>query len=99
MTAWSAGTGLTRPPYGQDTLRRLERASDGDECSYRGREQRLRIRPHRAAGAVVSKSASRVYKPLGLTVSIAGGLLTSTVFDPIWKRITGQDQTPKAGPE
>ena len=47
----------------------------------------------------MSRSASLVYKPLGLTVSIAGGLLTSTVFDQIWKRITGQDQTPKAGPE
>jgi hypothetical protein len=58
----------------------------------------LRIRPHRAAGAVVSKSASLIYKPLGLTVSIAGGLLASTVFDQIWKRITGQDQT-KAGQE
>jgi hypothetical protein len=32
-------------------------------------------------------------------VSIAGGLLASTVFNQIWKRITSQDQTPKAGPE
>jgi hypothetical protein len=44
----------------------------------------------------MSKSASLLYKPLGLTVSIAGGLLASAVFDQIWKRLTGQDETPKA---
>jgi hypothetical protein len=44
----------------------------------------------------MNRSASVWYKPLGLSVSIAGGLLASAVFDQIWKRVTGEDEAPKA---
>jgi hypothetical protein len=44
----------------------------------------------------MSKTAYVLYKPLGLAVSIAGGLLASAAFDQVWKRATGEDEAPKA---
>jgi Protein of unknown function (DUF4235) len=45
---------------------------------------------------MVNKTAFLLYRPLGLSVSIAGGLLASAMFDQVWKRITGEEEAPKA---
>lgn len=40
--------------------------------------------------------ASVIYKPLGLAVSVIGGLLAGFVFKQAWKVIAGEDQAPSA---
>lgn len=37
-----------------------------------------------------------LYKPLGIAVSVLGGLAASAVFTKIWKASTGDDDTPEA---
>lgn len=44
----------------------------------------------------MSKSAALAYKPLGLAVSVAGGLLASQLFKQVWKRVADEDDAPQA---
>ena len=37
-----------------------------------------------------------LYKPLGLLVSVLGGLLASAVFNKVWTAATGQQEAPEA---
>jgi hypothetical protein len=37
-----------------------------------------------------------LYKPLGLGFSVLGGILAGTIFKQIWKRISGEEEAPKA---
>jgi hypothetical protein len=37
-----------------------------------------------------------LYKPLGLLISVLGGILASTIFKQIWKRVSGEEESPKA---
>jgi hypothetical protein len=46
--------------------------------------------------AAVSKAAAALYKPLGLAVSVAGGLLAGVVFKQVWKLVAGEDEAPEA---
>ncbi|MFC8042916.1 DUF4235 domain-containing protein [Nocardia sp. NPDC057353] len=39
------------------------------------------------------------YKPLGLAVSVLGGLLANFVFGKIWQSISGEDEAPHATSE
>ncbi len=40
--------------------------------------------------------AKVVYKPLGLVVSVAGGVIASTVFKKLWSLVSHEDDAPKA---
>jgi Protein of unknown function (DUF4235) len=40
--------------------------------------------------------AKILYKPLGLVVSIVGGILASTVFKQVWKKAAGEEDAPDA---
>jgi hypothetical protein len=40
--------------------------------------------------------ATVIYKPLGVVVSVLGGVLASMVFKQAWKTIAGEDQAPSA---
>ncbi len=40
--------------------------------------------------------AKLLYRPLGIVFSILGGLLAGAVFKQIWKRISGEEESPKA---
>jgi Protein of unknown function (DUF4235) len=37
-----------------------------------------------------------LYKPLGVAVSVLGGVLAGAVFKRLWKLAAGQDEAPKA---
>ncbi len=37
-----------------------------------------------------------LYKPLGLLVSVLGGILATAVFKKVWTAATGQDEAPEA---
>jgi Protein of unknown function (DUF4235) len=37
-----------------------------------------------------------LYKPVGVLVSVLGGLLAGVIFKKIWKITAGEDQAPKA---
>jgi hypothetical protein len=37
-----------------------------------------------------------LYKPLGLFVSVLGGLVASAIFKQIWKLVAGEEDAPKA---
>jgi hypothetical protein len=37
-----------------------------------------------------------VYRPFGLLFSILGGILAGAVFKQIWKRVSGNEDAPKA---
>ena len=37
-----------------------------------------------------------VYKPMGMVVSVLGGLAASVVFKRVWKLVNGEDETPTA---
>ena len=43
----------------------------------------------------MSKSAAMAYKPVGLAVSVAGGLIASQLTKQIWKRVGDQDDAPQ----
>ena len=51
------------------------------------------------AEASVDKSTVAVYKSLGMAAGVAGGLLASTLFKQVWKRVAGQEDTPQATDE
>jgi Protein of unknown function (DUF4235) len=40
--------------------------------------------------------AKLLYRPLGITFSILGGLLAGAVFKQIWRRVADEDDSPKA---
>jgi Protein of unknown function (DUF4235) len=40
--------------------------------------------------------AKVVYTPLGILFSVLGGILAGTIFKQIWKRVSGEEETPKA---
>jgi Protein of unknown function (DUF4235) len=40
--------------------------------------------------------AKILYKPLGLGVSIVGGILASAVFKQVWRKAAGEDDAPDA---
>jgi Protein of unknown function (DUF4235) len=40
-----------------------------------------------------SKSAKILYRPIGLTSSIVGGLLAGIIFKQVWRRVTPGDQS------
>ena len=37
-----------------------------------------------------------VYKPMGMVVSVLGGLAASSIFKRVWKLVSGEDETPTA---
>jgi Protein of unknown function (DUF4235) len=37
-----------------------------------------------------------IYKPLGIVFSVIGGLVASTIFKQIWKRVSDEEDSPKA---
>jgi hypothetical protein len=37
-----------------------------------------------------------LYRPLGLGVSVLGGILASTLFKQLWKSVAHEDEPPKA---
>ena len=37
-----------------------------------------------------------VYKPMGMVVSVLGGLAASFIFKRVWKLVNGEDETPTA---
>jgi Protein of unknown function (DUF4235) len=37
-----------------------------------------------------------LYKPLGLAVSVLGGILASAIFKKVWKLSAGEEDAPKA---
>jgi hypothetical protein len=37
-----------------------------------------------------------LYRPFGLVLSVAGGLIASLAFDQVWKRLSGEDEAPAA---
>jgi len=45
---------------------------------------------------VSGKAAKIAYKPIGLIISVLGGVLASVVFGQLWKRISGEDEAPDA---
>jgi Protein of unknown function (DUF4235) len=40
--------------------------------------------------------AKLLYKPIGLLVSVLGGVLASTLFNKVWKLAAGEQEAPKA---
>ena len=40
--------------------------------------------------------AKILYKPLGLLFSVLGGIIAGAVFKQIWKRVSNEDDAPKA---
>ncbi|WP_040779524.1 DUF4235 domain-containing protein [Nocardia pneumoniae] len=37
-----------------------------------------------------------LYKPLGLLISVLGGLVANAVFTRVWTRVSGEEQAPSA---
>jgi len=37
-----------------------------------------------------------LYKPFGIAFGIAGGVLAGAIFKQVWKRLSGEDDTPDA---
>ena len=40
--------------------------------------------------------AKLLYRPLGIAFSVLGGILAGAVFKQIWKRVSGEEEAPKA---
>lgn len=40
--------------------------------------------------------AKLIYRPIGLLVGVLGGILAGVVFKQVWKRISGEEDAPKA---
>jgi hypothetical protein len=40
--------------------------------------------------------AKLLYKPLGILFSVLGGILAGTAFKQIWKRVSDEEEAPKA---
>lgn len=49
----------------------------------------------RGDGNELSPLAKIAYKPIGLTLGIIGGLIAGRVFGVVWKKISGEDETPQ----
>ena len=43
-----------------------------------------------------SKSATILYKPLGIAAGVAGGLIAGAVFKQVWQRVAGEPDAPNA---
>jgi hypothetical protein len=43
-----------------------------------------------------SRSASILYKPLGIGASVAGGIVAGAVFKQVWQRVSGESDAPNA---
>jgi hypothetical protein len=43
-----------------------------------------------------SKSATILYKPLGIAASVTGGLVASAIFKQVWQRVAGEADAPNA---
>ena len=43
-----------------------------------------------------SKSATILYKPMGIAASVAGGLIAGAVFKQVWQRVAGEGDAPNA---
>ncbi|HXV93407.1 MAG TPA: DUF4235 domain-containing protein [Pseudonocardia sp.] len=39
--------------------------------------------------------AKIAYKPIGLALGLAGGMLAGRVFGIVWRRVSGEEETPK----
>jgi hypothetical protein len=46
-------------------------------------------------GSELSTLGKIAYKPLGLTFGMIGGLAAGKVFGIVWKRVSGEDETPQ----
>jgi hypothetical protein len=44
----------------------------------------------------MSKSAAIIYKPLGLAVSVTGGIIAGAIFKQVWKRVADEPDAPNA---
>ncbi len=40
--------------------------------------------------------AKALYTPISIVFSVLGGLLAGTIFKQVWKRISGEEDSPKA---
>lgn len=40
--------------------------------------------------------ARLIYRPIGLLVSVLGGLLAGALFKQLWKRVSGKEDPPRA---
>jgi hypothetical protein len=40
--------------------------------------------------------AKALYTPISIVFSVLGGILAGTIFKQIWKRISGEEESPKA---
>jgi hypothetical protein len=40
--------------------------------------------------------AKVIYTPLGILISVLGGILAGTIFKQIWKRVAGEGDAPRA---
>jgi hypothetical protein len=49
----------------------------------------------RSDGNELSPLGKVAYKPFGLALGLVGGLLAGKVFGLVWKRISGEDETPQ----
>ncbi|NEA67509.1 DUF4235 domain-containing protein [Streptomyces sp. SID12488] len=45
------------------------------------------------------KASKAAYKPVGMAMGIAGGLLAGAVFKQVWKRLAHEDEAPDATDE
>jgi hypothetical protein len=48
------------------------------------------------AGAEEVGEVKLLYKPLGIVVGVLGGILAGAIFKQIWKRVSGEEEAPKA---
>jgi hypothetical protein len=49
----------------------------------------------RSDGNELSPLAKIAYKPFGLVFGLLGGLLAGKIFGIVWKRVSGEDETPQ----
>jgi uncharacterized protein DUF4235 len=49
----------------------------------------------RGDGSQLSPLGRIAYKPIGLTLGMVGGLVAGKVFGIVWKRLSGEDETPQ----
>lgn len=46
-------------------------------------------------GNELSRAGKIAYKPFGLAMGLLSGLLAGKVFGVVWKRVSGEDETPQ----
>jgi hypothetical protein len=49
----------------------------------------------RGDGSELTPLGKIAYKPIGLTFGMIGGLAAGKVFGMVWKRVSGEDETPQ----